>query len=79
MWGLAQTVVEDGCTSSDCFKGSNADLFTALQPLLNFTFVVTRNVVAGRRLENGSWNGQIGKNNNNIQCITLFLHSDVNT
>ena len=55
-----QTVVEDGCTSVDCFKGWYADLFNLMQPILNFTFVVTKNGVAGIELENGSWTGQIG-------------------
>ena len=61
VWTDMQTIVEDGCTSSKCFKGANADIFTSVQPLLNFTFTVKRNGIAGSKLENGSWTGQIGK------------------
>ena len=61
VWPPSQTVVEDGCTSSECFKGTLADIFTSIQPILNFTFTVTKNGVAGIGLENGTWTGQIGR------------------
>ena len=61
VWPPNQVIAEDGCSSPKCFKGDFADMFTALQPILNFTFVVKRTPVAGVPLENGSWTGQIGK------------------
>ena len=58
-WHPYQVTVEDGCTSSKCFKGSGVDIFTAAQPILNFTFVVTRR----------TWKDQIGKHIESILPI----------
>ena len=60
IWPPSQTVVENDCTSSKCFKGQYPDVFYAIQSIMNFTFKVLRNPVAGAKLANGSWNGQIG-------------------
>ena len=69
VWPPSQTVVEDGCTSSECFKGVYADFFTSIQPILNFTFTVKKNGVAGIGLENGTWTGQIGREMISLICI----------
>ena len=72
VWPPSQTVVEDGCTSSECFKGTLADIFTSIQPILNFTFTVTKNGVAGIGLENGTWTGQIGRDKiSDIESLNL--------
>ena len=59
-WFTAQIHVEDGCTSSECLKGSQPDMFYLIQSALNFTFIVDDDPIAGGQLENGSWVGQIG-------------------
>ena len=72
VWPPSQTVVEDGCTSSECFKGTLADIFTSIQPILNFTFTITKNGVAGIGLENGTWTGQIGRDKiSDIESLNL--------
>ena len=42
-WGTVTTNIEDGCQSSTCFKGHYADMFVALQSVLNFTFKIEVN------------------------------------
>ena len=64
-WPPSQTEVIDGCNSSDCFKGAYPDVLHALQDIMNFTYTVRRNPIAGAQLPNGTWIGQIG--NRNIQ------------
>jgi hypothetical protein len=53
-------MVEDGCQSSICFKGMQADVFNELQSVLNFTYTVIYNNIPGIKLANGSWTGMIG-------------------
>ena len=60
-WWRSQTKADDGCQSFECFKGINPEILEILQPKLNFTFTITKEQVAGRKVENGSWTGQIGK------------------
>ena len=60
-WWRSQTKADDGCQSFECFKGINPEILEILQPILNFTFTITKEQVAGRKVENGSWTGQIGK------------------
>ena len=57
---LYVTHVEDGCSSSECFKGYYADAFHAIQSVLNFTYTVKVNNVFGRKQINGSCTGLIG-------------------
>ena len=42
-WGTVTTEIKDVCQSSHCFKGHYPDMFTALQSVLNFSFVVEIN------------------------------------
>ena len=42
-WGTVTTNIEDGCQSFTCFKGHYADMFIALQSILNFTFTIKEN------------------------------------
>ena len=42
--------------------------------MLNFTFIIKKNSVAGSKLENGSWTGQIGKNENELEFVTILKH-----
>ena len=42
-WGTVTTEIKDGCQSSHCFMGHYPDMFTALQSMLNFSFVVEIN------------------------------------
>ena len=61
-WGSETSYVEDGCNSSKCFEGTQADVLHILQEKLNFTYeVVARDDPVGRRQPNGSWNGIIGR------------------
>ena len=77
VWPKSQTIADDGCTSSKCFQGTFADIFTALQPLLNFTFTLSKNPVAGARLENGTWTGQIGIRIHLIDMFTYNYHQTI--
>ena len=54
------TYAENGCNSSNCFKGYFADLFHNVQTLLNFTYDLTIGDGYGRKMENGSWTSSIG-------------------
>lgn len=58
-----QTYLENGCSSSKCFKGVYADTFHALQEKMNFTFTVEW-VKSFGGIENGKWKGMIGTLNN---------------
>ena len=60
-WLSYISYIEDGCNSSKCFEGTQADVLHLLQQELNFTYqVVARDDPVGRRQVNGSWNGVIG-------------------
>ena len=62
MWGVAVTAFKNGCTSSSCFQGWEADMLLLLQSKLNFTFKLTReDSKVGLELKNGSWIGTIGE------------------
>ena len=65
-WWRAQTVAEDGCRSFECFKGINPSILEILQPILNFPFTITKEQIAGRKIENGSWTGEIGKSHKDV-------------
>ena len=56
-----QTFVEDGCTSSSCFKGRFPDMLFLLQEKLNFTFKIIYEKSIGSEQENGSWTGLLGE------------------
>ena len=53
------TYLEDGCKSTECFKGIYADTFHKLQETLNFTYTITLESSFGG-LKNGSWTGMVG-------------------
>ena len=60
-WLSYISYVEDGCNSSKCFEGTQADVLHVLQQELNFTYrIVARDDPVGRKQVNGSWNGVIG-------------------
>ena len=59
-WPTLHTLLENGCSSSNCFKGQFPDILYVLQSTMNFTFTIKENPIAGSRLPNGSWTGQIG-------------------
>ena len=66
--------LEDGCTSSKCFKGLYADIFHSLQESLNFTFTIQL-VKSFGGMKNGTWTGMIG---NIIYMVTEALSSQCN-
>ena len=73
MWPNSQTVVEDGCTSSECFKGYYADVFNVLQSVLNFTYVISVEDIAGAKREDGTWIGQIGSSYVDFKNIIYYV------
>ena len=54
------TYLEDGCETSECFKGIFADTFHKLQAAMNFTFTIEW-VKSFGGIVNGSWTGMIGR------------------
>ena len=60
IYPMYTTYVEDGCSSSECFKGYYSDALHAVQSVLNFTYTVQVNNAFGVKQTNGSWTGQIG-------------------
>ena len=58
-----QTYLENGCTSSNCFKGVYADTFHKLQEKMNFTFTIEW-VKSWGGIKHGKWTGMIGIINN---------------
>ena len=65
-----QTYLEDGCNSSQCFKGVYADTFHKLAETMNFTFTIEW-VKAFGGIKNGSWTGMIGSIFN---CDFIWKH-----
>lgn len=59
------TLIEDGCTSGDCFKGIFADVWHTLSEQMNFTYTIKRAYKWGS-LANGSWDGMVGMLKNGI-------------
>ena len=58
--------VVDGCTTPDCFVGYYPDIVHNLQRLMNFTYVIKFESVFGKRLQDGTWTGEIGIFNVNM-------------
>ena len=52
--------MEDGCSTTECFKGLYADVFHELAKILNFTFKISLVESYGSKLSNNTWNGMIG-------------------
>ena len=62
-WFWIVSYVEDGCNSSDCFRGTDADVIHLLQKELNFTYTIASPVdwiTVGRRQSDGSYSGTLG-------------------
>ena len=60
-WETITSYVENGCNSSECFKGRHADIFHLLQNELNFTYtIVSRDDAVGRKQSDGSYSGILG-------------------
>ena len=57
------TQVSSNCSSSTCFSGMYADVWEALRETMNFTYTLSPppDGAWGNLLENGSWNGMIGR------------------
>ena len=54
------TKVEDGCSTTECFKGLYADVFHELSQILNFTFTISLVESYGSKFSNDTWSGMIG-------------------
>ena len=74
-WPPSQTLVEDGCKSRACFKGYYADIFYTFQEIMNFTFTVRQNGIAGAKLPNGTWIGQIGNYKVTVVSIVIICQT----
>ena len=62
-WYHVVSYVEDGCNSSDCFRGNEADVIHLLQKELNFTYTIVSPFDwpdVGRKQSNGSYTGTLG-------------------
>ena len=59
-WWTAVTLIQDGCSDSNCFQGIEPDMLELLKLKLNFTYTVTNEPLTGHEQENGSWSGIIG-------------------